>query len=518
MNVVEYVMTLKDKSFGANVKKAQQQVDKLDQKVDEVNKSLSKGTVAAGIAAAAGLAIFVNKSISAFDKQVKAEAQVRQGLETTRGVAQRTFKQLTQQASALQNKTIFGDEEILKDVTSQLLTFTSISGTQFDRTQKAALDLATRLDGDLKSASIQLGKALNDPAKGMSALSRSGITFTNEQIDVIKKLQKTNQLAKAQDLILNELEKQYGGSAEAAAKAGKGGVTQLLNRLGDIQELIGKALMPIINSFASVIGVLTSFVEQNAQTFETVVQILGVAVAVIGTLIAAMQAWAAIQTVINFLLTANPIGIVIVLIGALIAAIVIAYKRSETFRGVLAGVGNVLSKIGNFIKEVIVPALKVFFNRAKEVGKSILEFLKKPIDLAVNSFKKFIGFLEKLPGVGKLIKNLRNSFSEGFKKGVKDFRKEQEKADLGVGLGGFTNTGFGGGSGSSSLIGTTASVPKTNSNKVTSAAPKQFNINITKLVEKFEVNSQNIQEAPTQIKDLITKALLESLADIEIAR
>lgn len=515
MNLVEYAIDLKDRTFGRQIGKNTQQVDKLDRKVDEVNKSLSTGTVAAGLAAAAGIAVFVNKSVNAYDRQVKAEAQVRQGLETTRGVAQRTFKQLTTQASSLQNKTLFGDEEILKGVTSQLLTFTSIAGTQFDRTQKAALDLSTRLDGDLKSTTIQLGKALNDPIKGMSALSRSGITFTNQQIDVIKKLQETGQLAKAQNLILDELEKQYGGSAEAAAKAGKGGLTQLLNRLGDIQEIIGKALIPIINVFAKIMSVMTSFIERNAETFELLVQIIGITVAVIGTLIGVMQAWAAIQSVLNFLLIANPIGIVIVAIGALVAAIVIAYKRSETFRGILSGLFKVLSIVGGYIKDVLVVAFQIWWKNAKRVGTAIMEFLKKPIDLAIESFKKFIGFLEKIPGVGKLIKNLRSSFSEGFKKGVSDFRKEQEKTKLNVGIGGVGGTNFG----QNSILGSTASVPKTSkTNRVTSAAPKQFNININKLVENFEVNSQTIQEAPTQIKEMITKALLESLADLEIAR
>ena len=84
-------------------------------------------------------------------------------------------------ATNLQNKTLFGDEVILKDATAQLLTFTNITGENFGRTQEAALDLATRLDGDLKSASIQLGKALNDPVANLSALSRSGIQFSEDQ-------------------------------------------------------------------------------------------------------------------------------------------------------------------------------------------------------------------------------------------------------------------------------------------------------------------------------------------------
>ena len=102
-------------------------------------------------------------AVKAFDQQAKAIAQVEAGLKSTGASVGFTSKQLQKMASDLQSKTLFGDEEILKDATAQLLTFTNITGDQFAKSQEAALNLATRLDGDLKSASIMLGKALNDP-------------------------------------------------------------------------------------------------------------------------------------------------------------------------------------------------------------------------------------------------------------------------------------------------------------------------------------------------------------------
>ena len=184
-------------------------------------------------------------SVQAFRDQAKAVAQVEQGLKSTGNAAGRTLDDLTRMASELQKNTLFGDEDILQNATAQLLTFTNIAGNEFDRTQKAALDLATRLGGDLKSASIQLGKALNDPIANLSALSRSGIQFSKEQKEVIKSLAETGELAKAQGIILDELEKQYGGSAEAAAEA-DGGITQLGNAIGDLGEEIGKVVIQMI--------------------------------------------------------------------------------------------------------------------------------------------------------------------------------------------------------------------------------------------------------------------------------
>ena len=121
-------------------------------------------------------------SVQAFRDQAKAVAQVEQGLKSTGNAAGRTLGDLTKMAAELQKNTLFGDEDILQNATAQLLTFTNIAGDEFDRTQKAALDLATGLGGDLKSASIQLGKALNDPIANLSALSRSGIQFSRTKV------------------------------------------------------------------------------------------------------------------------------------------------------------------------------------------------------------------------------------------------------------------------------------------------------------------------------------------------
>ena len=188
---------------------------------------------------------FFKSSIEAFQTQAKAVAKVEQAITSTGGAAGRSAKQLQEMASALQENTLFGDEEILNKVTAQLLTFTNITGEQFDRTQKVALDLATVLDGDLQSASIQLGKALNDPVANLSALSRSGIQFSTEQKDLIKTLAETGKLAEAQAVILDELERQYGGQAAAAAEA-DGGIQQLRNTFGDLMEVIGGELLAAI--------------------------------------------------------------------------------------------------------------------------------------------------------------------------------------------------------------------------------------------------------------------------------
>ena len=232
-------LSLNDRQFQSGLKKATKSIKKFGSSMKRTGQTLSRSLTLPLVA-------FGAASIAAFDKQQKAIAQVEAGIKSTGMAAGFTSKQLQKMASELQGKTLFGDEVILKDATAQLLTFTNIAGEQFARTQVAALNLATRLDGDLKSASIQLGKALNDPIANLSALSRSGIQFSEEQKKVIKELAETNRLAEAQTLILDELDKQYGGAAEAAAQAGAGGLKQLQNQFGDLMEEIGGMLIPIV--------------------------------------------------------------------------------------------------------------------------------------------------------------------------------------------------------------------------------------------------------------------------------
>jgi len=263
------------------------------------------------------LLAFGAASIAAFDKQQKAIAQVEAGIKSTGMAAGFTSKQLQKMASELQGKTLFGDEVILKDATSQLLTFTNIAGEQFARTQLAALNLATRLDGDLKSASIQLGKALNDPIANLSALSRSGIQFSEEQKKVIKELAETNRLAEAQTLILDELDKQYGGAAEAAAKAGAGGLKQLQNQFGDLMEEIGGMLIPIVidlgNQFKSF---LEGFAKLNPEVKKMIVT-AGILAGALGPLLVVLGSLVGIVTALSIKFIAIAASIAALALGVL---------------------------------------------------------------------------------------------------------------------------------------------------------------------------------------------------------
>lgn len=306
--------------FEKAMKKAQKKLSKFGKSVEKTGKNLSTGLTLPLLALGAA-------SIKAFDEQEKAIAQVEAGLKSTGNTVGFTSEKLQEMAADLQKTTLFGDEEILKGATAQLLTFTNITGEQFKKTQAVALDLATRLDGDLKSASIMLGKALNDPVANLSALSRAGIQFSEEQKATVKAMVETNDLAGAQTLILAELENQYGGSAAAAAQAGMGPITQLTNQLSDLSEQIGARLMPFVKQFTTwIVGLAEKFdnlsesQKDNIVKWGLIIAAIGPMLIIIGKLSIGISALIPIFTKLGTFLLANPY----VLLAAAIAAVAYA--------------------------------------------------------------------------------------------------------------------------------------------------------------------------------------------------
>jgi hypothetical protein len=143
--------------------------------------------------------------------------------------------------------------ETTKQVQASLMTFGGLAktaddvGGSFDRATVAALDLAAAGFGSAETNAIQLGKALNDPIKGITALARAGVTFTEAEKERIKTLVESNRLGEAQELILSAIETQVGGTAEATVTSG----ARMEAAFGQITDAIGLALLPVLEDFSA---------------------------------------------------------------------------------------------------------------------------------------------------------------------------------------------------------------------------------------------------------------------------
>jgi Prophage tail length tape measure protein len=200
--------------------------------LDRLKKSIFsvKGAFA-GLATAFSAKAIVDATIA----QENALRQLEARLKSTGGVVGLTAEQITAFARDLQQVTTFGDEATIA-MQNLLLTFTNIRGDVFREATVSILDMSIAMGQDLKSSAIQIGKALNDPVKGLLALSRVGVQFTDRQKAVVASLVETGKVAEAQRIILAELQTEFGGAATAAADSFGGSIARLKNAFGDLLE------------------------------------------------------------------------------------------------------------------------------------------------------------------------------------------------------------------------------------------------------------------------------------------
>jgi len=201
-----------------------------------------KGVAVVGAAVAAGVIAFGISSVKSFQESENAIAQTNAVLKSTGGIAGVTAAEIDRLATSFQKTTAYSDEQV-RSATNMLLTFTKIGKDIFPQATETVLNMSTALGQDLKSSSIQVGKALQDPILGVTALRRVGVNFSEDQQNVIKNLVETGRAAEAQKLILQELNTEFGGSANAAANTFAGSLARLTNQFDDVKESVGKTLV-----------------------------------------------------------------------------------------------------------------------------------------------------------------------------------------------------------------------------------------------------------------------------------
>lgn len=492
-----YKLSLDSTPFEKGLNQAARKMDAFGRQMQGFGKSLSTYVTAPIIAMGA-------IAVKSWDAQAKALAQVEQGIKTTGGAAGYTAKELGKMAEKLQSKTLFGDEKILQDVTAQLLTFTGVAGREFDRAQQAALDLATRLNGDLKGAAIMVGKALNDPILGLTAMRRVGVAFTDSQQEMIKGLVASGKQMEAQRVILAELERQYGGSAEAAAKVGMGPLQQLANAVDDLGEEFGKILTEMIvplteklRSLTTVVAGLSDETKKNivhwgliAAAVGPVLYGFGKVISIGGTMVAMIGKIAAAFRWLGAAVLANPIVLMIAAAVAALAAFGIAVKMVidnwkglvgfmeytwdsitlmfvqgknfivKIFQNMLNGIIGMLNRL---LSAVGIKGIKAIdWSKAMDNNSDAIERLKKKI--ADNPYKGIENFMGSWSMYKKAASDAMASVKGMFKKDMDEMAaKSTETAVVAAGniqviAGGGGTPGGGGSGGGTAPTGTRAPV------------------------------------------------------------
>lgn len=233
------IATLGVRVTSQGVKETSRDLDKLTKDGERAEKQaeklgtawgakLGRASLAGAAVLGAGLALVIRNTIASDRVQAQLAARIR----STGGAAGFSVAELNKMAKSLQDVTTFSDEAI-NEVQQLLLTFTQIKGEQFGKATEAVLDLSVALGTSLNAAAIQVGKALNDPVRGVVALADAGVQFSDSQRAVIKQLVETGKTAEAQKIILRELEIQMGASARAARNTLGGALSALKNSFDD---------------------------------------------------------------------------------------------------------------------------------------------------------------------------------------------------------------------------------------------------------------------------------------------
>lgn len=226
---------------------------------------LGPAGLAAG-AAIAGLGLILTRGVQEAAEADRSYRRLEAVLRATGHASGLTAREIAGFAEEMERSTLASAESV-QDAASVLATFRSVSGETFTRAIRLAQDLSTVFGQDLRSSATQLGKALEEPVQGISALRRVGVSFTASQRELIESLVETGQTAQAQKVILDALEQQVGGASAAEA----GGLTGVANRLsdawGNLLQAIGRT--PAVSGLAEgALNVLSRAVEGIASLFE----------------------------------------------------------------------------------------------------------------------------------------------------------------------------------------------------------------------------------------------------------
>jgi hypothetical protein len=289
-------------------------------------KGLGKAALAAAGAAGLGALVYtLHAGIQEYTDAAKVTAQTNAVIKSTGGVAHVTAKHVDELAGSLLEKSGV-DDEVIKSGENMLLTFKNIRNEAgkgndiFDQATRATLDLSVAMGKDMQSSAVLVGKALNDPVKGLTALTRVGVTFTSAQKEMIKGMVKSGDTIGAQKIILQELNAEFGGSAQAAGRTLPGQLSILRENFNNLAGTMVQTVAPALEAVTKIM------VENPGLAKAMTIGILALAAALV-----AMNVALAVTAVVTSPIT----GIILGVVAAAAALAAVAYVIYANWNSIL---------------------------------------------------------------------------------------------------------------------------------------------------------------------------------------
>lgn len=472
---------------------------------------------------------FIEQGVHGMHELEQAAAQVKAGLQSTGEAAGLTFEELEEQARSLARALPYSRAQIM-DMQAQLLTFPSVAKETFGDASQAILDMASRTHKGTNEIAIMVGKALQDPTKGVTALRRVGVNFNATQTEIIKKLAETGHVGKAQALILKELSLEFAGSAKAAADADP--LFRYNKLMGSIKMEVGELaikllhhLTPALEALAnatkntihwledhkkllSAIGIgvlaaasaygiykgilLSAIAIQKIKSLWDTIQIasLYTQAGAAGGLSVAMTILTAAQYALNVAMEANPVGVIIAAIGLLAAGVYYLYNKFDWFRGGVHAAWAALTGLYSFVKDSVISEFQ-----------GLGQIIHGVFTLNWSEIKA--GWATVIDGAAKAGKEYGRKIMEGYKEGVASLAENENEH-------GPKTVHAKGAAGKAGTDGKAETAKATGSKSIT------INIKIENVVRDIQIKTTTFVEGVAKAREMVAQAMMSAVNDSQI--
>jgi hypothetical protein len=465
-----------------------------------------------------------------------SEAQLKNTMQNNGTFNPALFEKVIKDSKELASGMKFTSVDVI-GLQSQLRLVGNIGEKEMIRMTKASADMATKFDIGMSEAGNSIAKAVNNP----EMLRRLAMQLKIDPAiqDHLQKLAKSGHEAQARLELLSIVESKVGGAAKAAfdadplAKYNKV-IGSMKMGLGEaaisIQSALAPSLMSIAEGFKTTFSYIGTFIKwlqsgsTGANIFLVVISGLGAAFlayqAIMGGVALVTGVVTAAQWLWNAALTANPIGLIVVAIAALIGGLVMAYKKFDGFRALVDGVWASLKQIGTNIMDMFTKIPDMVIKAFTQIPKAIANVFSGVGDLfsAIFSgnFSKIPGILKNLgsnilktnpvTGLGAMVfteatKGVGDAYSKARNKSLLDSKlaKKKEKEST-VNR---TAAAMAGNSSAGAAAGDT----------VAGGGPKTVNIIVSKFFDNIQFTTMNGQESAAELEKIVLECLARVVAN-----
>lgn len=361
---LKMVLVGEDKSASKTLKGVGDEAEKSTKKLSGLGTVMG-GTLAADFAAGATRSVidFGKQSMDSFRDAEAAQRKLEDAYKRYPALADTNIEKMRELNQAIQDKT-GADADDLAAAQASLAQY-GLTGEQIAQLTPLLDDYATKTGKDLPSAANDLGKSMLGQGR---ALKDVGVDFKD-----------AGSVAGNFNQVMDGLKKNVGGFAEGEASTADGKLKKLQTSFGDVQEEVGSKLLPILTQLLTVGLQVITWAQSNS---DILIPLAGV----IATLVAGIKLWTIAQGALNFVMAANPIGLVVLAIAALVAGLVLAYQRSETFRNVVNAAFDAVGAAARWLwNEGVAPMIRFVLNAFATV---------------TDMYAKMLRGLSKVPGFG----------------------------------------------------------------------------------------------------------------------